>query len=885
VTHGNDPKNERAATFPEAILRHGIDRWPWFDLRGFRNRSGIGIRDYSEERLRLTAALMGPDISAADLIAGWRSALALQRKRQLILRIISGVILLLGAAMIAWLLYLWHNSSIQTRVSNWALASQQLEAGALNRKLDGLAYALASISQKPTADGYASLINAMEPLAVHQRTIRSGGGKAVDVVRFLAHDELLLTAGYTGEAEFWSVTTGNRVALIPISGRAAAIAESPTAPLLAIATSKGVDVLSFTPSATNANPALLQHLDAGDRVRAVIFDHSGNLLLAGAFDGTLTRFRFDHRTRVWRAEKVSRLKDHLGARVAINGLALNWSTRRLIVIDIEGVFYTFDSDRWSETAQPVRDSTEVFGIASSGGSGLIAGSEADGGAVLFDTHSSQIVAHLTSQISLQTVVPDLQGTFRGAPRVEYPRTGIAFSPDGALLATAGFDRTVRIYSTQPRALARIIVEQDATRSVAFSNDHNLVVTGSDNGAVNLWSLSQTVETWRYAGIESVALDEKGEKVAVAGEDGSLQILDSRSGLPLIRTKVEGSTFSERPSLHDLAFTPNSRNVAAQILGSTRVAVWDIQPGTNGSAIKPRIFQHPNEVGHVSVVETLGPGPNNDDFISGEGFQGNHVRVWNAASGTVRLDLRMTGQVFHATAGKEFIVAADQQGELKVWTADDGTEIAQFNLGSTPQDMAVTSSGRRFFVAFTRQANAEGKLCNVLNVQDTYKLSCAPIPLPAAPITSLFSPDGKVLAASVHSSTLLAGSLYVALESRHWHLDQLATQGYTQSLAFSTDGSLLAAGLREGGVIIWDTATETLYASIPLINPVRSVMFYPNSVAQLITLDGIAPGFIRSWQWQPAALIAKGCKRWPYNYQPVAVPTVPSLPTRSQICGR
>jgi hypothetical protein len=64
VTHGRDSKNERETTFPEAVVRRELDRRIWIDLRGFGAGKGadlLAARPYEEERLRLAAALLGPD--------------------------------------------------------------------------------------------------------------------------------------------------------------------------------------------------------------------------------------------------------------------------------------------------------------------------------------------------------------------------------------------------------------------------------------------------------------------------------------------------------------------------------------------------------------------------------------------------------------------------------------------------------------------------------------------------------------------------------------------------------------------------------------------------------------------------------------------------------
>jgi eukaryotic-like serine/threonine-protein kinase len=67
---------------------------------------------------------------------------------------------------------------------------------------------------------------------------------------------------------------------------------------------------------------------------------------------------------------------------------------------------------------------------------------------------------------------------------------LAFGPDGAMLATVGHDRTLRLWDLQetPSATERyaIVAHRDWVRSVAFSPDGWSLITSGDDGRVRLW---------------------------------------------------------------------------------------------------------------------------------------------------------------------------------------------------------------------------------------------------------------------------------------------------------------------------------------------------------------------------------------------------------------
>jgi len=189
-------------------------------------------------------------------------------------------------------------------------------------------------------------------------------------------------------------------------------------------------------------------------------------------------------------------------------------------------------------------------------------------------------------------------------------------PNRRLIATAGADKTVRLWNTDTlEAVGEPMRHPGSLWEVAISSDGKHLAAGSqDSGVVLVWSIETQGEVRRWEGpqgVRYVIFDPRGEKVAAACGDFFVRVWDLRTDASLL-TLPTGETPNR------LAYSSDGRFLAAgDSLGGH---VWDTSTGESVSPLLRPDVLHP----FANDIQFSSDGR----WIAGAGASG--ARIWDFA---------------------------------------------------------------------------------------------------------------------------------------------------------------------------------------------------------------------------------------------------------------
>jgi WD40 repeat protein len=488
-------------------------------------------------------------------------------------------------------------------------------------------------------------------------------------------------------------------------------------------------------------------------------------------------------------------------------------------------------------------------------------------------------------------------------------TRVKFSPDGQTLASASWDKTVKIWRTDGKLLHTLIGHQDAVWSVNYSLDGKLLISASRDKTAKIWRVADgkelttlNVNDW----VACIGFSPDSEIVATMGWNGTIHLW-----------KVNGEKLISFPThqapVMAIHFNPKQKMLATASQDGT-AKIWNLE-GQELATLKGHTdwvmyvnFSFDGETlistskdktakiwnlegqqlatlkGHTDTVAS-GVFSRDGQKIATAGFD-KTVRLWNHQGIPLQILQGHRDAVWGVNFNHngEVLASGGEDNTIRLWYLGNNLEMTQNSLllslgdaaignASLNPDGQVLATAGRYNMA--KLWDLDGNLLTVLNGHGDNLRSIQ------------FSPDGQFIVTASRDKTAKVwdkeGKLRSTLQGHQgdvrnaifspdskfiltassdttaklWNLvgKELATfkghQGSIRNIAFSPDGNLIATASDDGTAKLWNRQGQDLLTLRGHQNGVLGVSFSPSEeLVTTVSKDKTA----KLWNFQGQELV-------------------------------
>ena len=375
------------------------------------------------------------------------------------------------------------------------------------------------------------------------------------------------------------------------------------------------------------------------------------------------------------------------------------------------------------------DRVRILETGAAGSSAMLTGD----GSQLFVEYRGDVATRL-ERWSLESGAISAQLEVAGAPAL------IAVDPTGSRVAVADYDRAVRVWDVASGELLAQIdlpLQPSAIRLAAGGGALGIV---HERAGVSLWNLERPQQalleefgegTWNLVFAPSGTMvlagraeagyqlfsaadgrlagppigvhgDAAGDTILAFGADEQAILTGRRQGQTRFWKATEIPPTVDTAASQHLLWQPSADRVTVGLPGARDVVIGDsaghlhVLPVAGGTVETEARSEDLSYVGHSAAVTRLAV--NIDGSLVASAAADNSIRVWETEFGKPRaLNVRLEGDAIRALAFSPDLelLAVLQDATLTLLDVNDGSTVAEFDLGESHRSMVFAASGRLF----------------------------------------------------------------------------------------------------------------------------------------------------------------------------------------------
>ena len=369
---------------------------------------------------------------------------------------------------------------------------------------------------------------------------------------------------------------------------------------------------------------------------------------------------------------------------------------------------------------------------------------------------------------------------------------VSFSPDGTILASTAA-HTIRLWDVATgENIALLEGHTDFVNSVSLSSDGKTLASGSDDNTVKLWDVTTGENITTLEGhksyVYSVSFSPDGKTLASGSYDHTVKLWDVTTGENI-------TTLRHKRQVLSVSFSPDGKTLASGAWDGT-IVLWDVINRTDIAKYSGRT-DIATYSGHLYHVDSLSFSPDGTTLVSASSQSGT-VKLWDIRTGNA-VDLRHTDIVrsLSFSADSKILASGGLDDAVKLWDITTGINIDTLRHPNFVRFISFSPDGKTF-----ASLSGRARLWDVTTGQNITIFQGAR----STSDCMSFSPDGTILAAGFRDGTIRLWDVTTNTNIRTLN----AHKDAVYSVSFSPDGSILASGSAHpagfSSIKLWNVAT-------------------------------------------------------------------------------